>query len=1368
MKKLLVFLAVSVLLATGISWADVIDAPHTQSQGVFCIDCHSYSIWWQFSPSDQFSDRDEYVIEPLCDSCHDGNSTYPYAKTHSGEKMGSFMHRAELGNWSRACLDCHSPHFQEQLRGWRIDDYSRGWSDDPSVLDTDLYLVQGTIGTIISNDNATSIFDYSVEQRKELWASPVEWSRKTGVAGRGLMLIASTSGIENSFEVLSATEEYPGSDNGSLTVNGVIDSKFNGAGFGLIYGQLIRKWIKVDPDQDGTFKDVSVKFFDGKGGFVDDDNGTDGITGICQVCHSQTYSYTFDLQLEDGHNTPLDDIDSVRCTTCHDHDVAFGHGTDGGSFCVQQCHNNSTLIGSGTVVYSRHEEHLALELVCTSCHDIRAMRIAGKVVLKDGKNLAETNTCSECHHDGTLIGTASFNPPTVVEHDDNATGYKDIWLQNSNWNVYCYGCHESQPPYGSGSHDNSTIGCDGCHGFPPLYSSGSPKGNSHLTHTNDGKTCDNCHSTTMADAVQLIGAGTGPGVGNHTNDSYDVVQGPGFTFSYTYAKPGGTCSAIGTSSSCHLEQEAVWGDKLDCINCHLGNDDVEGIMDDNLVAKISGSQWASTGHGLVGSSSYSSGNPGANLLSCEYCHTKDIRHGSNSNPFRLVNFTIPAPNDVCWVCHKTDSLGYDPDPDDNVTAVNSLVAAKVDSYHGYNDGLGGKFCWDCHDPHGDSNIYMVHDRVALRSDRDTGKPTLLSSSSASLYVDFKDSSTGAGYAKSTPGGPFNGLCNVCHLNTKHYTSTSGDGHYAAQTCSSNDCHPHSNPDHEDKGFTQGECLDCHYTAQPEENPTRRAILPEFPATTETAGSAHAHFGGDLDSDDCRVCHYTVYHGPPYRQIILWGGDKEVKVNIHGQYENKSIKYVGDNASNIVNLDAQGYEDISDFCMSCHDEDGMNSSPYPFDPFGNDNNATDVASRFKGTRNADNDFIDTSHGIKFGDGRPVLSHHPLSRYDQELTGAKIECTSCHNAHSASLSTMLANPDDTSKTWGSSSGETANLFCLKCHDGGSNPHNPGFPAGIKGPVYSWPDPLVVGEVGDECYNDGNPSHLRIFDCKFNCVLQSKVNSSKVDSKCDNGYNRDSSGTPINLLCDAFGNDDNACGTYVNNDNYSQLKGLETCEGYSQPPWDHDNTNSKIPWSKSAHGGGTKRLWPGYSQPVQQPAQEVDCIDCHEHHGSYKYFFNEPGNPYMLRDYIDGSKYVDDGNINKARNDQKFCDDNASRIPPVCEPQYNCDNSTGTPLVCEQFGTSGDVIIDRILYYDGNNFDQDSYNGWTDFCSKCHDKWRFATGSGAHNLFSGYSSCLTCHAHGTVFYGGQDNFDYPYYQDPVTYPEADPDNTYEVLCP
>jgi DNA-binding beta-propeller fold protein YncE len=81
---------------------------------------------------------------------------------------------------------------------------------------------------------------------------------------------------------------------------------------------------------------------------------------------------------------------------------------------------------------------------------------------------------------------------------------------------------------------------------------------------------------------------------------------------------------------------------------------------------------------------------------------------------------------------------------------------------------------------------------------------------------------------------------------------------------------------------------------------------------------------------------------------------------------------------------------------------------------------------------------------------------------------------------------------------------------------------------------------------------------------------------------------------------------------------LRGIDSCD-YQDPMWYVDYT-----WTNSAHGPNSKRGWNGYSGA---PAADLPCTVCHDPHGSYT-ATNAAGNPYMIRDFVDGSSFVDDG--------------------------------------------------------------------------------------------------------------------------------------------
>jgi predicted CXXCH cytochrome family protein len=75
-----------------------------------------------------------------------------------------------------------------------------------------------------------------------------------------------------------------------------------------------------------------------------------------------------------------------------------------------------------------------------------------------------------------------------------------------------------------------------------------------------------------------------------------------------------------------------------------------------------------------------------------------------------------------------------------------------------------------------------------------------------------------------------------------------------------------------------------------------------------------------------------------------------------------------------------------------------------------------------------------------------SHHNVSSVDQ-VDGSRVECTNCHNPHTASAALPLGDPDTGgAQPW---SGTRAD-FCLTCHDGNA-PANVAFPGSAPGTGY-----------------------------------------------------------------------------------------------------------------------------------------------------------------------------------------------------------------------------------------------------------------------------------------------------------------------------
>ncbi len=476
MKRIFLLLCLA-YLTTGQANASIIDTPHNETNNIVCTDCHKYSLWWQYSPLLSNSQLWETKTNAVCLTCHGDSGPEITEVTHASLAMGT-AHRSDLGEWSRACVDCHDPHFQQQLN----------WSQ--SVPDTDLYLVTGTItpgslsvtGSGIPFSPYYSTFTYQDVSIKDGWDNATTpWTAKSGTAGRGLILSLPRFTPDNTYEITEVDE-----GTSQITVKGRLDNSYGDTStqFGLIYGQLIRDQIAVNGSM------VDVKFFDPKGGFVNigDNNG------ICQVCHTQTRHFRNNGIVNVGdyklNHLPLASVD---CIPCHAHPKGFVHG--GGASGVTGASCGSATECHGT--QKSHPTHLGsmVGIGCDGCHDTANFPWfkSGTDANGDGKyNLAETDVCNTCHSaDGAPLAKQYF-------------GTSGHWKADKGEKGYCGSCHDATPGYNGANAAYNIMGDDTTYGF---YVTGHGKTDGNYTSmswqdtTANGnpaanQSCSACHDLT--------------------------------------------------------------------------------------------------------------------------------------------------------------------------------------------------------------------------------------------------------------------------------------------------------------------------------------------------------------------------------------------------------------------------------------------------------------------------------------------------------------------------------------------------------------------------------------------------------------------------------------------------------------------------------------------------------------------------------------------------------------------------------------------------------------------------------------------------------------------------------------------------------
>jgi predicted CxxxxCH...CXXCH cytochrome family protein len=772
----------------------------------------------------------------------------------------------------------------------------------------------------------------------------------------------------------------------------------------------------------------------------------------------------------------------TECNTCH------GHPT--GTCSNVNCHDGRTDInskvwtvktawpvgyewmgampmfpnqGAGTPRANSHSRHAKTDFTCDICHN--------KTIKGD---------CNSCHAGG--IPPGGMGEVAHIDANYHVNKDKDVYFKDMPSAIYdknaktCSGttCHTGGVDPVWGGSVNSSVTCLSCHG-----TTGSDVDDYNAFNGTQGKINTNEWVTTGHGRYSsAANSGSYPKSGNRAANF-----------------PGNPCWYCHDNNVLHkdannpfrlrmhnqytqrFEKECVYchmeGNQAECLSCHVGQTEslspqatVNGIL--YRFRNTSTELRYPTHVSVTGCISAS-------------CHASDSsRHKVNAgvwtaeqkedvkNQYMMMGVCLQCHDDdssnQCSSCHVAPedkplkySLGFDP----GTGFIKPRKARASAGHFGYKhykafkdsggwtkDGngkpmgtwMGGKFCWDCHDPHGDSNIFMIQRKVATTTDGKFGIPKTRSD------VTFVNTATGTDYARKAA--PFDGICNVCHSpESKHYTSNSGDGHNTSRRCTT--CHEHR---FADSHANKQSCDSCHSNAKPVPKHTAFGLPRDctkchsgtvgkrMDVMGQMKSNSHHVQGVEVTNKHCYRCHWEAtaeglidvqYHGGYNYKNYSSVKNDFVDLVIYGQgarptvYRNVSTSAGRATAATFLASNMGTAEErnevgkITNHCISCHSD--QNNDTTPFDDCKTPRqyawDLQSVASRYlqlgiatwgkyAGTANAAKKDIAKSfsaHGnaINNGGGFDPATGLNATIPNTRNGAANVQCFDCHNSHGSKV-------------------------------------------------------------------------------------------------------------------------------------------------------------------------------------------------------------------------------------------------------------------------------------------------------------------------------------------------------------------------------
>lgn len=631
--------------------------------------------------------------------------------------------------------------------------------------------------------------------------------------------------------------------------------------------------------------------------------------------------------------------------------------------------------GPGTPRANSHTRHARSDYTCDECH-------AATIKSSNG-----SSTCigSGCHVSGQPLPTGKMSEIPHLNALFHANKAKDVVLKRGGSydpiNKTCSNsaCHTGGTDPQWGGSVNSAVVCVSCHGT--------------TSEDVDSFSFANFSTPARINLAQWATSGHGRPL---SAGPYPVSNNPPANF------PGNPCwychdnNVLHNDSAnpfrlrqhnqfdnrfskecvyCHMERKA---DASECLECHVNQTEslapqatASGIVvrsaDGSYVTQYPNHRYtANCINGVDGAITCHTGDSGTFPSGAHLGHNSDAGVWSAEQKNDIRNQYVMM--GVCLKCHDDDSgdkcsschtapagnplkysLGFRPWSSAEYRFIKPEKARATSVHFGYKhnngykkDGIwrGGKFCWDCHDPHGDANIYMIQNKVATTTDGTFGIPRTRAA------VSFTRKQSGLDYARINA--PFDGICNVCHsANSKHYRNNSGDGHNASRVCTT--CHEHRFSDsHADKQA----CTTCH-----KNKPVPRhtafglprnctkchagTINKRMDVMGQMKANSHHVQGVDVTAKHCYACHWEstpeglidVQHHEGYNyklytsvknarvDLVVW------KPGVRPTYYN-STTAVQFTASRIGTAEERTeVGKLNNVCLGCHSDQNNKTDPF---------------------------------------------------------------------------------------------------------------------------------------------------------------------------------------------------------------------------------------------------------------------------------------------------------------------------------------------------------------------------------------------------------------------------------------------------------